>query len=587
MSFPTIHISCPCSDSTAQRSKSDDEEGKTFDPRAARSTFSLFPLEHLLYCEDCNHIRCPRCVQEEIVCFYCPNCLFEVPSSTVKTEGNRCTRNCFSCPICFAALSVTSKADDQSGPYTLLCSHCLWSSSEIGIEFDKPTSITAQLTQKLRPQSIPQTPGSGLSAFASPFSPVPQEAIEYDSRVTVTNPAGETDLAYTGKNGKPPSDEEVFIRLKAHYTQQRAGSATDEFGTSPGALSRLMGLYSSFGTSSRSRSFGQLGKNAAKPKADWTEFDSVNEVGDDEDVIEKMMTSGFHDATSQVQRLAMGHHPRFVDDVRPVAALLRTKRSKRCRSCRHILVKPESKVSTTRFRIKLVAMNYIPALSISRLDPTAVTYANLVPYATHQFLLTITNPLFDPINVTLATPQRTPGEYPSTVTILCPEFEVGANTDVWDEALQSAQPTPINPSTASTATPAPTKSKKTKKPGTIGTIWDCGRNWTTVVIEIVPPHVPEDEDENEQLVMVPVLVRVVYETDLEREDGGLRGEQKERREYAYWCVLGVGRIGREVKEAEGGVVAELRSRGMTMGSVGMGVAGVSTAVGRSNRNSVR
>lgn len=99
--FPSIYIACPCSDNVGQRAPTrlrnsatldadyaEDEED-AFNPRAARSTFSLFPLENLLFCEDCNQVRCPRCVLEEIVCYFCPSCLFEVPSSTVKSEGNR------------------------------------------------------------------------------------------------------------------------------------------------------------------------------------------------------------------------------------------------------------------------------------------------------------------------------------------------------------------------------------------------------------------------------------------------------------------------------------------------------------------
>lgn len=104
--FPRIFISCPCVEARdtvakakkrqsqiesaeSQRIEEEEEEGKTFNPRSARATFSLFPLDHLLYCDDCGQIRCPRCVNEEIVCYFCPSCLFEVPTATVKTEGNR------------------------------------------------------------------------------------------------------------------------------------------------------------------------------------------------------------------------------------------------------------------------------------------------------------------------------------------------------------------------------------------------------------------------------------------------------------------------------------------------------------------
>ena len=95
MDFPYIYISCPCtnigaSDGQALDAPDDDEEDNTtFDPRSPRANFALSPLEHLLYCEDCQQIRCSRCINEEIVCWYCPNCLFEMPTSLVKSEGGR------------------------------------------------------------------------------------------------------------------------------------------------------------------------------------------------------------------------------------------------------------------------------------------------------------------------------------------------------------------------------------------------------------------------------------------------------------------------------------------------------------------
>lgn len=49
----------------------------------------LYPLSRLYFCEDCHQIRCPSCVQDEIVSYYCPNCLFEVPTASVKSEKNR------------------------------------------------------------------------------------------------------------------------------------------------------------------------------------------------------------------------------------------------------------------------------------------------------------------------------------------------------------------------------------------------------------------------------------------------------------------------------------------------------------------
>jgi len=97
--LPYTYYQCPCTDvSPPPRSlgelspikeDEDEEEGRTFDPRSPRANYSLYPIEHLLYCEDCQQIRCDKCVLDEIVTYYCPNCLFEVPGSSVKSEGNR------------------------------------------------------------------------------------------------------------------------------------------------------------------------------------------------------------------------------------------------------------------------------------------------------------------------------------------------------------------------------------------------------------------------------------------------------------------------------------------------------------------
>ncbi|KAI5804487.1 dynactin p62 family-domain-containing protein [Geopyxis carbonaria] len=581
--YPTILVSCPCSESLPAHNDNndiddgDEEEEKTFDPRAERSAFSLFPLENLLFCEDCNQVRCPRCVHDEIVCYYCPNCLFEVPSSTVKSEGNRCTRNCFNCPSCSATLGVVPIGEDQplpadkngqpsgqvapGGPWILLCPHCLWSTSDIGIEFEKPTSIAAQLAAKLKGGTT-ATGNSSISittpdsALSTPLSPIGAGPGSYFPSTTATDGAEQT-------------DEEAFARLKSHYNHQKAASNSDDYGNS-GSLSRLMGLYSTGG--GRIRSYGPtaLGRNVAKGKSEWQESE-LREVDEDEELIEKMRQAGFEGTATQEQRLGQGHHPRLSKDIRPIAALLRTKRSKRCRACRHILVKPESKVSTIRYRIRLVAMNYIPALSISRLDASAVSYHNLQPLNTHQFLLTVTNPLFDPISIHLATPEKTPGRFPATVTILCPEFEIGANTDVWDEALQSA-------------TSQPKTKPKGKKQALAGTIWDSGRNWTIVIIEIVPPLIPDDAvdiEPHEHIVKVPILVRSVYETDVQRDDGMGR-EVRERKEHSYWSVLEIGKIGKRLDASAG-----TAGRPVSVTGSASPVSGREAAAGRVYRHSVK
>jgi dynactin-4 len=100
-SFPYTFIACPCTPtkhqpfrpaeapSLPEESDPDSYEELTFDPRSPRSNFSLFPPENLVFCDVCHQIKCSRCTTEEIVCWYCPACLFETPSSMVRSEGNR------------------------------------------------------------------------------------------------------------------------------------------------------------------------------------------------------------------------------------------------------------------------------------------------------------------------------------------------------------------------------------------------------------------------------------------------------------------------------------------------------------------
>lgn len=57
-------------------------------------------------------------------------------------------------------------------------------------------------------------------------------------------------------------------------------------------------------------------------------------------------------------------------------------------------------------------------------------------------------------------------------------------------------------------------------------------------------------EEDADVCEIAVFVRVEWETDAQGEGEGQRGlglggaEGREKRELAYWCVLGVGRIGK-------------------------------------------
>jgi dynactin-4 len=180
-----------------------------------------------------------------------------------------------------------------------------------------------------------------------------------------------------------------------------------------------------------------------------------------------------------------------------------------------------------------------------------------------QFLLTFKNPLFESVKVNLATPAKTPGRFASKVTVLCPQFEVHANTDAWEEALREDGGKGGEREKRRTKAEA----SEGQHQAEAGKVWERGRNWVSVVVEVVPaslrvdgPAFMKSEEqqkddgplrEDEDVLEIPVFVRVEWEADAADHEGGAVAasskdkEVREKKELAYWCVLGIGRIAQD------------------------------------------
>ncbi|MCJ1236484.1 hypothetical protein MMC14_004465 [Varicellaria rhodocarpa] len=422
----------------------------------------------------------------------------------------------------------------NTGPWILACEYCYWTSLDIDIEFQKPNNVYTQLAK--------------LHSDGSHQTPLRREVVVDQSDETL--------------QGRDPDLQ--FGSLKSFYTSQLAKTTTTnplmspsgEFNyNSPSSLARIISLYTGQG------SYGKksIGKTIImRESADASEGLAIFDKKSEEAEVASLLKKGWQGTTCVAQQIEQVHQHRFVRNLRPIPTLLRTKRSKRCRTCRHILVKPETKVQNTRYRIRLVAINYIPTMTLKPLqlaDPSSalpsIKLDALTPSRASQLLLTMKNPMFDPVQITLATPSQTPGRFSSKVTILCPEFDIGPNTDVWDEALNST-----TSESRTSIKHARTKAEAGESEARVaeaGKIWEKGRNWTTVVVEVVPAMIGHDEvredelDEDEDVLEIPVFVRMEYEGDAAGDDaGGAREskEKKEKREVSFWCVLGVGRIAR-------------------------------------------
>ena len=129
--------------------------------------------------------------------------------------------------------------------------------------------------------------------------------------------------------------------------------------------------------------------------------------------------------TPGVEICAFIHGAHSHSELKPLRIPLHSKKTKRCPACRHILIKPEQKAQSVRFKIKLVAANYIPAMTVAfppSLDsirqrgagtkqaPTedASVASGLQAGGTFPFHLALTNPLYDPIHVRLAVQRPVP-----------------------------------------------------------------------------------------------------------------------------------------------------------------------------------
>ncbi|MCJ1432159.1 hypothetical protein MMC27_001515 [Xylographa pallens] len=418
-----------------------------------------------------------------------------------------------------AVNTLDADGGGAAGSWILACDYCNWTTLDINVEFDKPTNVFAQVA-KLKQDRIGRTMSKRSTEIEEPLDALP-----------TVDPAAK------------------FEALKAFYKSQLSSTTTinplmspsGEFNyNSPSSLTRIMNLYTGTG------SYGK--KTPSKPSnmresADSSEGLSLVDPEVDQAAIRKMQSRGWQGTASTAQQTEQVYPVRFLDDLWPVPTLLRTKKAKRCRSCRHILVKPETKIQSTRYKLKLTANSYVPNLTLKPLQGPSVAPVNLESLPASkptQFLLVVKNPLFVPIKVTLATPAQTPGRFPSHVTMLCPQFEIGANLDVWDDALGAE----VGKRSSKLLKVKPANGQSEGRIAEAGKVWDVGGNWTTVVVEVVCARIQTQEgglEEDEDVLEIPVFVRTEFEAEV-TETGSKGDSAKEKRELAYWCVLGIGRI---------------------------------------------
>lgn len=470
--YPQIQVFCPCSEpatalagatashNTSRSSPSspsvgdreDTDESSTAAPESIWLDDARHNLETLYFCDYCETLRCPRCVQEEVISRYCPNCLFEVTSQTAKADENTCSRNCFQCPSCYSSTKVVSRKrsnQDEAPTYELSCNHCGWGSSDHGMIFDRQPSLTSQVS--------------------------------------------ELEKARTTR----------FRELKKYYHEQ----AVSELTTDDVTL--------------RKKTASSVGKILDKKKKNKNPLKiETQELDESED----------YDITNTTNQL-------------PIRRRLRSKRLKRCIGCRQILVKPESKPTSTGFRIRQLAMNHLPSFTITQHNSASSVDPEIYPSVlgegkTHTFRLTVYNPMNTPIKVNLATLPTTHGEHPHKVTIVSPTVELGAASELWDE-VSLVRGVPAAFMIRQTNTAKKVFMEGDRETGIGGGIYERGKNWVTVLMEVVPSAMVKK-------VQIPLFVSYWYhrsnksQEEEEADDNGDDDEDDNRVNIGFWTTVVLG-----------------------------------------------
>ncbi|KAI1314757.1 hypothetical protein EDD11_001726 [Mortierella claussenii] len=403
--------------------------GNTSDPHGSQS------LSRLYFCDSCDEIRCAKCTQDEIVCYYCPNCLFDVPTASVKSEKHKCSRNCFECPVCQNTLSVVSEDPDAGhfaagptahGQYHLICNMCQWNSQSIDMTFEKATGLAAQL-----------------------------------QKTEETSP-----------------DVMEFVRLKDHLEKYFRNN-----NLKPTLPSSLLSSIQS-GTIQSLRYVASSGQHRSRAGDDIAHYVPAVQVMEDTENLDKLMSVvSLTQTTTMKQRLGHLHkQPYAPERLQPKRIHLRIKKSRRCRTCRHILVNPEQKAQSIRFKINLIALNQIPNITIASIQPMIVQTLSRV-------ILRFTNPRHEEAHVTV---QYGDGAQPHHgVHIHSPEFTISPFNEVWEYEVGTIGATPGS---------------------TLEDVYEKTANSTSIALNITPVAAGE--------VKIPLFITFKFKTPKQRSETG-------------------------------------------------------------------
>ncbi|TPX34186.1 hypothetical protein SmJEL517_g03075 [Synchytrium microbalum] len=496
---PGIYVQCHCElDPTSQQqsipsSKHQQEEqihqaSNTEDqipnPPINADSYKLQTLPNLYWCDSCHQIKCWKCTLDQVACYFCPNCLFEVPSASVKADRNMCARNCFSCPICETTLAVVASIEITEGstrestttpptqsttttepapPVThyLSCPTCHWDSRQVNIQFEKPTGLAMQLRK--------------------------------------------------GEDERP--DIKEFDALKEYFDRIIKISA-DASAAAAATMSKSM-RSGGRGTKART-SMGWASLTGRKSERAETVEPYKTGVVDMQhhhvDELDIAQVSTLHQRLLQPE-----HQPRDVTQLGPRRIKLRTKLTRRCRTCEHILIKPEQKASVNKLTVKLTASDFLPTITIAPPFPSTP----ILETQPVRFVLRFANPTIQEISVSLATASA--NSESCDVTILAPSFTIPAYNELWEYDDDPPMPSSYSIERALQGLNSPTG------------IYEKRRNSTCIIVQVVP---------HGGRIEFPVMVSITRNVAIVTADSEVTestGTSTTKQTTSYWAWVALGR----------------------------------------------
>ncbi|EGC38309.1 hypothetical protein DICPUDRAFT_28946 [Dictyostelium purpureum] len=345
-----------------------------------------YHLTELYYCISCLKTNCKFCITEDIDCYYCPNCLEHISSAEASLNGNRC-KKCFECPMCFNVLTYSASTNANGvETFFLNCTFCKWNSinsgekefrfdshsikakneeSEAYIQLNKVLEIvnkeSAELSslkdkktltrikiaqamkQFLGQQSKHQKHSQRKNFLKSDEqrwinSSVPEPLPDNNLLPKIT-PGSSLLTNANIKKGLTPITTEDSDKMQQDRVQSRIFNK----------------IESTLPTNENNTLFDDA--ETKDQYDDDLDLDQLNKIEDADEI--STLAQRLHQIPTQsksLKKLEPHHRP------------LLTRRSKRCKRCDRLLIKPDVNPGKTEFKRQHFAYSYLPRIHISKIN---------------------------------------------------------------------------------------------------------------------------------------------------------------------------------------------------------------------------